>query len=86
MGEEEQTALVVDNGSGMVKAGFSGDDAPRAVFPSIVSRPKVKSTMVGSENKDVYVGDETQAKRVIFHLTCPIEHGIVTSWNDMEKI
>ena len=86
MGEEEQTALVIDNGSGMVKAGFSGDDAPRAVFPSIVGRPKVKSTMVGSENKDVYVGDEAQAKRGILHLKYPIEHGIVTSWNDMEKI
>lgn len=30
--------LVVDNGSGMVKAGFAGDDAPRCVFPSIVGR------------------------------------------------
>lgn len=26
-------ALVIDNGSGMCKAGFAGDDAPRAVFP-----------------------------------------------------
>merc|ERR1711907_77332 len=51
---EEQTALVVDNGSGMVKAGFSGDEA--------------------------------QAKRGILHLKYPIEHGIVTSWDDMEKI
>ena len=25
--------IVVDNGSGMCKAGFAGDDAPRAVFP-----------------------------------------------------
>jgi actin-related protein len=86
MAEEDQTALVVDNGSGMVKAGFSGDDAPRAVFPSIVGRPKVRSTMVGSENKDVYVGDEAQAKRGILHLKYPIAHGIVTSWDDMEKI
>merc|ERR1719269_189427 len=61
----------------MVKAGFSGDDAPRAVFPSIVGRPKVKSTIVGSE---------AQAKRGILHLKYPIEHGIVTSWDDMEKI
>uniref|UniRef100_A0A7P0TBL1 Actin gamma 1 n=1 Tax=Homo sapiens TaxID=9606 RepID=A0A7P0TBL1_HUMAN len=34
--EEEIAALVIDNGSGMCKAGFAGDDAPRAVFPSIV--------------------------------------------------
>jgi len=26
-------AQVIDNGSGMCKAGFAGDDAPRAVFP-----------------------------------------------------
>ena len=38
--DEEMAALVVDNGSGMCKAGFAGDDAPRAVFPSIVGRPK----------------------------------------------
>uniref|UniRef100_A0A2K6G6Y5 Actin gamma 1 n=2 Tax=Lemuriformes TaxID=376915 RepID=A0A2K6G6Y5_PROCO len=38
--EEEIAALVIDNGSGMCKAGFAGDDAPRAVFPSIVGRPR----------------------------------------------
>ena len=36
--------LVVDNGSGMVKAGFAGDDAPRAVFPSIVEDPDIKES------------------------------------------
>ena len=40
MAEDDVAALVVDNGSGMCKAGFAGDDAPRAVFPSIVGRPR----------------------------------------------
>ena len=38
--EEEARAVVIDNGSGQIKAGFSGDDSPRAVFPSIVGRPR----------------------------------------------
>ena len=38
--EDDVSALVIDNGSGMCKAGFAGDDAPRAVFPSIVGRPR----------------------------------------------
>jgi len=83
---EESQSLVIDNGSGMVKAGFSGDDAPRAVFPSIVGRPKFDQLMVGMAHKDAYVGDEAQSKKGVLKLGYPIAHGIVTSWDDMEKI
>ncbi|KAF7296713.1 hypothetical protein HMN09_01080400 [Mycena chlorophos] len=103
--DDDIAALVIDNGSGMCKAGFAGDDAPRAVFPSIVGRPRQQGVMVGFGNKDSYIGyaspflhpihtlipfpvssDEAQAKRGVLSLKYPIEHGIVTNWDDMEKI
>lgn len=40
MCDEEFAAIVVDNGSGICKAGFAGEDVPRAVFPSIVGHSR----------------------------------------------
>ena len=86
MCDGDVAALVVDNGSGTCKAGFAGDDAPRAVFPSIVGSPRKQVVGVGIGQKDSYVGYEAQIKRGILNLKNPIEHGIVTNWDDMEKV
>ncbi|KAF8483154.1 actin 1 [Gautieria morchelliformis] len=64
--------------------GQTGDDAPQAVFPSIVGRPRQQGVMVGMTN--TYIGDAAQLKRHILTLKYPIEHGLVVNWGDMEKI
>jgi len=81
---EDSAPIVIDNGTSMMKVGFAGDDAPRAVFPSIVGHPRHQGVVVGQ--KDFYVGDQAQAKRSILKIKYPIEHGIVKDWDDMEKI
>eukprot|EP01083_Nonionella_stella_P258784 884104_1 len=83
---EEGVGLVFDNGSGMIKAGFSGDDAPRAVFPNVVGRSRHQGVSKRSWQKDYYIGDEAQAKRGFLSLKRPVEFGIVTNWDDMEKV
>ena len=55
---DDAAAVVIDNGSGMCKAGISGDDAPRCVFPAVVGQPKMPGIMVGMDDKLHYVGDE----------------------------
>lgn len=75
----EFDTLVIDNGSGTIKAGFAGDDEPRVVFHTIIGQHRDLST---SSN----IGNEALAKRDILTIRHPIEHSIITNWDDMEKI
>ena len=38
--DDDWSSIVLDNGSGTLKAGFAGDDSPRAVFSTVVGRPR----------------------------------------------
>ena len=82
---DEGKPIVIDNGSSICKAGIADEDAPRCVFASVVGRPRRQGHTVGLD-KDCCIGDEAQAKRGILTLKYPIEHGIVTNWDDMEKV
>eukprot|EP01065_Artemidia_motanka_P018237 TRINITY_DN21559_c0_g1_i1.p1 TRINITY_DN21559_c0_g1~~TRINITY_DN21559_c0_g1_i1.p1 ORF type:complete len:393 (+),score=103.41 TRINITY_DN21559_c0_g1_i1:78-1256(+) len=76
---EDNEAVVIDNGSGMMKAGLAGREAPDAVFPAVVGRPRKGAS------GDVLVGeDAVDAKG--YRLRYPVSHGIVTDWDDMELV
>ncbi len=76
--DDEVTAVCIDNGSGSIKAGFAGDEAPRTIFPTIVGRAKAPL-------QDIYIGKDAH-RHSNLHLSNPIDNGIVSNWEDMEKI
>ncbi|MHA1608181.1 MAG: actin, cytoplasmic 2 [Candidatus Freyarchaeota archaeon] len=89
--EEEMIAakpLVLDNGTGLTKNGFAGEDQPRSVWPTCIGYPKYTSIMTDVEHhtREYYIGEEALNLRGVLRLVYPIEHGIVSDWDAMEKI
>ncbi|CAE8639603.1 unnamed protein product [Polarella glacialis] len=84
--EDDWPAVVLEQGSYLIKVGFAGDDSPRAVFPALVGRCKHAGVMVGMSQKDAYIGGDAQSKRGVLTLKYPVEHGIVTNRDDMQQI
>ncbi|XP_032821160.1 uncharacterized protein LOC116948521 [Petromyzon marinus] len=91
----DNPAVVMDNGSGLCKAGFAGENAPRFCVPSLVGRPRQRDTMLvsrglddagGSGDGGCYIGRQALCRRGVLSLRYPVERGIVTRWDDMERV
>lgn len=78
--------VVIDNGSGTIKAGFAGSDAPKSVFPNMIGRYKHTRVMAGGVEGDYIVGKDIEQFRGLLKLSYPMEHGVVEDWSDMEKV
>jgi centractin len=85
---EANQPIVIDNGTGVLKAGFAGADKPRVVFRSCVGRIKHDRVMPGGslEGSDFFIGSRAEEHRGALKLSYPIESGVVQNWSDMEKI
>jgi len=58
---DEQDVVVLDSGSGYLKVGFSGEDAPRAVLPTLVATTTVSET--ANQEHEVAVDSGTGAQK-----------------------
>ncbi|TRY87736.1 hypothetical protein DNTS_031803 [Danionella cerebrum] len=86
LASEYKTPVVLDSGSGMIKAGFADQEFPAAVFPSIIGRPKYEEVMCGGEERSLFIGKEAQQMRGVLRLQRPIRQGSVTHWDELEML
>lgn len=56
------------------------------IWISSVGRPKHVRVMAGALEGDVFIGRRAQEFRGLLKIKYPMEHGIVTDWDDMERI
>jgi actin-related protein len=47
--DDEHEALVIDIGTGHLKAGFCSDDAPKHMVPMVIGKPKNAGVLVGMD-------------------------------------
>ena len=74
--ESAASPVVLDNGSGVIKAGYAGDDLPDVVFQNYVGRPKHERVMAGVADEDIFVGRKAEELRGILRLSHPMCHGV----------
>lgn len=71
--EDENQPVVLDNGSGVLKAGFAGEDRPQVYFSSCVGRPKSSNTklVLGGklDGQDYFVGQKVTDHRGILKIS-----------------
>ena len=70
--ESKKPHIIIDNGSGFIKALFSGEEKPRVILPTCVGDGEL-------------IGKEAVEKKGL-KLKYPIEHGIIKNFDEMEKI
>ncbi|EGG20153.1 hypothetical protein DFA_07273 [Cavenderia fasciculata] len=89
------TAIVIDNGSYMCRAGLAGEDAPRSELPTVLGQPKSlnkypileKSRMIGKGMKDPYFGYGALENRDTLNLSYDtINRGLITNFDEMQFI
>eukprot|EP01091_Cochliopodium_minus_P011811 TRINITY_DN3444_c0_g1_i1.p1 TRINITY_DN3444_c0_g1~~TRINITY_DN3444_c0_g1_i1.p1 ORF type:complete len:572 (-),score=154.00 TRINITY_DN3444_c0_g1_i1:27-1742(-) len=84
--EENQPAICIDTGTGSIKAGFAGDTLPKVTMQTLVGKTKAKFKKLDPEMRDFYFGNEVTNLEEKLIIKYPIEAGVVTDWDMMDKL
>jgi actin len=84
--EEENEPIIIDIGSGTMKAGNASDDAPKHIIPMVMGKPKSKGALIGMDQKEWYIGQEALSKKAFLEFHAPVVAGRVQDIGHMEQI
>ena len=84
--------IIIDNGTNTIKAGFSDDDMPRVVIPTVLGSPFSNNGGTTEEEEDIneqidiFVGEGALNKGGTLQLSRPIIKGEIKDFGTMEHI
>ena len=92
---DQEEFVVIDNGTGFVKAGFSGQDLPRLIIPTVMGEhtEQIDPQMMNAQNAGADVQEEKKTyafgnaalqSKHTHDLKWPIKRGIIEDWDAME--
>mmetsp|Transcript_58162 Transcript_58162/g.138448 ORF Transcript_58162/g.138448 Transcript_58162/m.138448 type:complete len:393 (+) Transcript_58162:55-1233(+) len=83
----ENPVIIIDNGSGICKAGLSSDQNPSNVFLEAIGRPRQTwKNSASKPAKEYFCGDEILPHMDKLSITHPIENGIIEDFELMELV
>ena len=81
--------IIIDIGSGEVKAGFSGEENPKLIFKNYFGEPKYKKVLHSYDNegaKEQYIGYDCDRYVGLIKLRYPVNHGVFEQEKDIFSI
>ncbi|KAL7721673.1 actin [Entamoeba marina] len=78
--------VIIDIGASTVKSAFSDKMKVNSIFTNVVGKPRIRGCFMPGIANTFYIGEDAILKRGVLDIKRPIENGIITDWNDMEKI
>lgn len=92
---DQEDFLVIDNGTGYIKAGFSGQDLPRIVIPTVVGSflPPIDPAMVNTagvedemSRRQWSFGNAAIANKDTHEIVQPINRGVIVDRDNMHQM
>lgn len=86
---DQKEFVVIDNGTGYLKCGFSGEDLPRVMIPTIMGVREIileasQTNDQGGKKYSRVFGDEALANKSEYDIHTPIRRGIIEDFDTMK--